>query len=136
MNEVIVILEQDETLVKKKKTKKTPNYYRVGNGTMNKHKIQSVDILRELAMMTKAEQFVFLVIKDGITFENGYEPVVRIDRKELTTTQVQYLDKGYKLLEAKDLVRRIKRGHYMINPNALVPNDYEKWLAVWDKAKK
>ena len=98
---------------------------------MNKDKIQSIDLLRELAMASKAGQFILLAIKDGITYENNYSPVVTINRKTLTATQQRYLVDGFKELSDKDLVRRISNGKYMINPNALIPLDYEEALQVW-----
>lgn len=48
-----------------------------------------------------------------------------------TSTQKQYIKNGYKELFEKDLVRRVKRGHYMVNPNAII-TDYAKQMAVWE----
>ena len=115
-------------------TDTTGDYYRVGNGTMNKHKIQSIDLLEEVMAMSKPAQMVVRLIKDQITYDRDYNPVVKISRKTLTKSEQNYLDKGLKELFAKDLVRRIKQGHYMINPNALIPPNYEEALALWDSA--
>lgn len=113
-----------------------PNYFMVGNGTMNRHKIFGIDLLKELANSSKAGQWLLLKIKDGINYDNDYNPVVNIVSKELTSTEVQYLKRGYAELVAKDLVRRIKQGHYMINPNALIPPNYDEAIKVWDEAGK
>lgn len=109
---------------------KEPNYLRIGNGTMNKHNIQAIDLLKELADSSKAEQYLLLAIKDGITWENKYSPIVRVLGD--TTTQKQYIKSGYKSLNERNLVRRIKRGYYMINPNALIPIDYEQAIKDWN----
>jgi hypothetical protein len=61
-----------EIVKSKPKTKKTPNYYRVGNGTVNKNKIESIDLLREMANMSKPAQFLVLAIKDGMSWVNGF----------------------------------------------------------------
>lgn len=133
MNSVTVLYDDSLDFVKKKvSTIKSPNYNRVGNGTMNKHKIQSIDLLTELANSTKAGQFLLLTIKNGITYGNDFNPVVRISKKLLTSTEQQYLIIGYKELLAKDLVRRVKNGYYMINPNALIPPDYASAIKVWE----
>lgn len=131
-------LDDNEYLikVKDKPTKKEPNYYRIGNGTMNKHKIQSIDLVEEVMNMSKPAQFLLKLIKDKINWENGYNPVVKIVYKSLTKTEQTYMDKGFKELKEKDLVRRIKQGHYMINPNALIPLDYPEALKIWDSAMK
>ena len=109
-----------------------PNYFMIGNGTMNKHKIYGIDLLRELANSTKAEQFLLLAIKDGITFENEYSPIVKVIPE--TETQRQYIKLGYKSLLARGLVVRVKKAHYMINPNALIPLDYEGSIHIWEEA--
>ena len=135
LNSTVVILADDEYLVKGKTANKTnkPNYFMVGNGTMNKNKIFGIDLLTELVNCTKAAQWLILQIKSGITYDNNYNPVVRIDRQTLTSTEQQYLVKGYAELVDKDLVRRIKRSHYMINPNALIPPNYEEAIKVWNE---
>ena len=132
---VTIALSSDEEVSVVKKAVKSPNYYRVGNGTMNRSKIKSIDLLREIAEASSPAQFVLLTIKDGITYENGYSPVVQIKSSTLTSTQQQYLKRGYKELHERDLVRRVKRGYYMINPNALIPVNYEAALAQWELCK-
>ena len=124
-------LEIDERLQVVKDVKKVkPNYFMVGNGTMNRNKIFGIDLLRELANASKAGQFLLLAIKDGIVYGNGYHPVVKV----LGTTKYEknLLSEGYRELFERDLVRRVKRSHYMINPNAFIPPDYESAIAIWD----
>ena len=58
------------TVEEKQKRATKPNYFMIGNGTMNKHRIYGIDLLRELANSTKAEQFLILAIKDGICYDN------------------------------------------------------------------
>ena len=120
------------TVEEKQKRATKPNYFMIGNGTMNKHKIYGIDLLRELASSTKAEQFLLLAIKDGICYGNDYSPIVKVIPE--TETQRQYIKLGYKSLLARELVIRIKKSHYMINPNALIPIDYEGSLRIWEEA--
>lgn len=131
-----LVLNADETL-KKVKVKKVvePNYFRIGNGTMNRSGIQSIDLVRELVNMSKPAQTVLLWIKDGMvwnSYENRIEFVVRI--KPETDAQKQMLKKGLKELFAKDLVRRVSMGRYMINPNAIITN-YEAQMLEWNRCK-
>ena len=123
----------EQVMVEEKQKRATkPNYFMIGNGTMNKHKIYGIDLLKELANSTKAEQFLLLAIKDGICYGNDYSPIVKVIPE--TETQRQYIKLGYKSLLARELVIRVKKAHYMINPNALIPIDYEGSLRIWEEA--
>ena len=129
---VTVYINPGEQVGVTKIAKKKPNYFMVGNGTMNKNRVYSVDLLRELANSTKAEQYLLLAIKDGINYENGYAPIVKVIGD--TSTAKQYIKNGYKSLYERNLVVRVKKSHYMINPNALVPLDYEEAMEIWEQA--
>ena len=130
---VVYISPGEQVAVEEKQKRATkPNYFMIGNGTMNKHKIYGIDLLRELANSTKAEQFLLLAIKDGICYGNDYSPIVKVIPE--TETQRQYIKLGYKSLLARELVIRVKKAHYMINPNALIPIDYEGSLRIWEEA--
>jgi hypothetical protein len=129
-----IILEDNEILVKKKLVKASPNYFKVGNGTMNKHKIQSINLLEEAMNASKAGQWLLKQITAGIGHLNDYSPVVEV--KAVTAVDKVYLKKGFSELSDRDLVRRVKRGYYMINPNALIPTDYDLGLEIWENAKQ
>ncbi len=102
-----------------------PNYFMIGKGA-------GMDLLKEAAKSTKAEQFLLLSIADGISHGNDCNSVVKVVPE--TETQRQYMKLGYKSLAARGLVLRIKKSHYMINPNALIPLDYEGALRIWEEA--
>ena len=120
------------TVEEKQKRATKPNYFMIGNGTMNKHKIYGIDLLKELANSTKADQFLLLAIKDGICYGNDYSPIVKVVGE--TKYQQNMITEGYKSLSARELVIRVKKAHYMINPNALIPIDYEGSLRIWEEA--
>ena len=126
-------LKADETLYVGKTTKaNSPNYYRIGNGTMNRQKIKSIDLLTEFYKCSKPAQTVILWIKEEMTWCTKTEKINFIAKVVAeTTAQKQILKKGLKELFCKDLVRRVKRGCYMINPNAII-TDYEAQMEVWD----
>ncbi|MFA7029619.1 MAG: hypothetical protein WC179_05050 [Candidatus Cloacimonadaceae bacterium] len=130
-----IFLEDDEELIKRKRTDKQhkPNFYMIGNGTMNKHKIQAIDLLDEFHKMSKAEQFIVLTIKDGVSYYNQNGEVY-IDMSKFSDTIQRTWRKGFKLLSDKNLVRRTKRSHYMVNPNALIPPDYDSAIELWEKS--
>lgn len=127
-----VHLDDDEVLYKGKRKKRTiPNFYMIGNGTMNKHKIKSIDLLNEVMTLSKAGQFVIRTIKDAIQWDNP-DGEVYISMSDLTPTNVTVFKKGFKELVKRNLVCRTKRSHYMINPNALIPLDYDAAIKLWE----
>lgn len=114
------------------KVEAIPNYYKVGNGTMNKHGLQSIDLLDEVIKSNKAEQYVIQLLKDLTTYDSP-DGVVVIPTHQMTETQKRSFRKGYKTLRERGLVRRVKRGEYMINPNALILNSYKQSMIEWNK---
>ena len=128
---VTILFDPEEVSIQRKQKRATkPNYFMIGNGTMNKHRMYAIDLLEEVAKSTKAEQFLLLSIKDGICYGNDYNPVVNVIGE--TKYQQNMITEGYKSLAARGLVLRVKKAHYMINPNALIPPDYEGALQVWE----
>lgn len=133
---ILVSLAKGEYLeTRKLKIKKQPNYYRVGNGTMNKHGIKSIDLVDEVMAMTKAEQLVISTIKDLIEWDSQTGEVHIALSKILTKSNVVVFHKGFKLLKIKNLVRRTKQSHYMVNPAALLPFDFSKAQKLWAESE-
>lgn len=128
-----ITLNEGEVLQKARVARVSqPNYYRIGNGTMNRQGIQARDLLKELVELSKPGQTTLMWIKDGMVWNTSTESIDFVV-KVLPDTSAgkQVLKKGFKELHDKDLVRRVKRSHYMINPNALI-TDYPKQQAVWE----
>jgi hypothetical protein len=115
---------------------KQPNYQRIGNGTMNKHSIQSIDLVDEVMRMTKAEQLVISQIKKEYDWDNQDNEVYLQLSRILTKSECTVFRKGYSLLKAKNLARRTKTNHYMINPNAYIPLNYKKALDLWEASEE
>lgn len=110
-----------------------PNYYKVGNGTTNKHSIKSIDLIGELINMSKPAQTVIGWIKDGMVWDSftcSITFVVYVNPSLETNKRI--LKKGFKELAEKDLVRRVRKSYYMINPKALI-TDYKAQMDVWNK---
>jgi len=132
-----ISLKSDEKLVIEKNIQlKQPNYYRIGNGTMNKHKIQSINLVRESNACTKPAQHVIDWIMEGMVFDPNTEKIKFVIKLIPDTNPgKQILKKGYKELFEKDLVRRVKRSHYMLNPNAIQTN-YKEQQIIWNTCNK
>lgn len=133
-----VSLSADEKIVVEKNFKgvRPPNHYRVGNGTMNRDKILARDFIGELINLSKPAQRVIGWIKDGMTY-NPYDEYVEFVVRVVpdSTADKQMLKKGFKELQAIDLVRRVKRGYYMIDPHAITTK-YDEQLKVWNSLEE
>lgn len=117
-----------ETVTKSKK----PNYFMIGNGTMNKHKIQSINLVSVTAKASAPARELITTILDLMVFDPSTQSTIFVVNPIPTIhIQPQTLKKGYKELHALDIVRRVKRGYYMLNPNAII-TDYDRQIEVWD----
>jgi len=136
MSEIIISsnLNKNQYLETSVKTMgKLPNYIRLGKGGMNKHNIESIDMVNEIMLMTKAEHLVIKTIKSAIdkqwdsTTWEMYLPLAKL----LSKSKYGVFFKGFKLLKDKNLVVRTKQGHYLINPRAFIPPDYQAAMKLW-----
>lgn len=107
-----------------------PSAIKTGNG-----KSKSIDALRAVADMSAHEKMCFFTVKDSLKYDRWEDTFIyqgRPDLTALTETQRKSFIRGYKLLFEKDIVRRVSRGEYMINPLLLVPTRFEKEFATWN----
>jgi hypothetical protein len=147
MSEVIITTstlevhkDYDINISQRKRYDNKPSYAMVGDGRMDKSfsKPKGIDLIEEALNMSAPEKFCFRAIKDSIKwdrFDNRLIYQVPIRTSEFTATDKTQFQTGFKLLSAKDLVRRISRGVYMINPTALIPTDFEREFSIWSNAK-
>ena len=116
-------------------------YYKMGNGRQTS-KGTSMDLVHEMSKMSKPELWLFDLIISK--FDNKYEDYyhddfinqVNLSSKHMTGTEKKYLTSGYKLLNSKDIIRKVRRGRYMVNPRIIIPfkdadKAREKWSSLW-----
>ena len=99
-----------------------------------KHKLKPIDLLSEMANMTSNESFAFITLRDSLnwdTLTKQYSLTIIPNQSEFTTYQQKQFKLGVKSLIDKDLVKRIKRGSYMINPMAIIPSNFEEAEKLW-----
>ncbi len=134
LTSVTLALDKGETLnISKKKKNTKPGFIMIGSGTTNKHNVTSIDLLHEIAEMTASEKYAFFLVKDNIVFD-PYDSrfIYQVKVPLPNPTEKSKFSRGYTTLVKKDLIRRISKGVYMINPYALVPNDFPEELAIWE----
>lgn len=138
---VQITLKETEVLQKVKiRTTAKPHFNMIGTGRtfMDNKRLPAVDLLYEMSIMTKKESYAFLALRNAITYDtysrsyNLYIPMVQTD---MTPYQKKLFQSGITLLIKKDLVRRVKRGIYLINPMAIVPNkDFDLAEQIWSRS--
>ena len=106
----------EELVISTRKTTKKPRFTMIGND------MKSLDLI---AQFTKPEAFTFIHLKDNRDYESN---IVEFSTAGLTATEKVVFSKGYKALEEKNLIIRIKKGRpsiYLFNPDFIIPKDYE-----------
>ena len=91
------------------------------------HFLVSSNLIDIMSEMSPQEQWLFKIVKEAITGStNDLTCKVFIPSSELTNAEKQKLKIAYKRLREKDLIRRIKRQHYMVNPMMLIPTFFDE----------
>ena len=120
--------EYTQTIRKKYKSK--PPFIMVGSGYKN-NTGHSMDFIKTLTQMSKPELALFEQITDYLDIESNIGIVKAPKGNQVAQNKIY---KGYKLLRAKDLVRRVQREMYMVNPDLIIPGDnYIKCKHTYDK---
>lgn len=125
---VKIVLNKDYKLVQEKKDKdNTPRYNRIAIAKGN-----NMDLLDLMNELPKQEREVILYIKNNISycsFNEEYIPLVNIKNMKVHMNQSQRcsLSKALKSLSDKKIIGKAKTNHYLINPDLLIPQKYDKW---------
>ena len=131
---VKITLDKGYKLVQEKKDKDdTPRYHRIAITKGNR--MDLLDLMNELP---KQEREVILYIKNNITynsFDEEYIPLVNIKNMKVYMNQSQRcsLSKALKSLSDKRIIGKAKVNQYMINPDLLIPQKYDKWKKFFDE---
>ena len=110
-----------------------PLFNLIGNGEKRRGaQTEPINFIEELFNMSKPEQFVIKTIIEKVGYNNeigeAYIPTSMFNPSEL-----QSWKKGKQILVYKKLVGSTKQSHFMINPNAYIPQEYNKALTEWNK---
>ena len=125
---VKIVLNKDYKLVQEKKDKDDiPRYNRIAITKGN-----NMDLLDLMNELPKQEREVILYIKNNISycsFDEEYIPLVNIKNMKVHMNQSQRcsLSKALKSLSDKKIIGKAKTNHYLINPDLLIPQKYDKW---------
>jgi len=76
------------------------------------------NLLQQLGDMTAAERWFFLLVEKHMDYSTNS---ACIPSTSLTHSQMNIKTIAFKSLKEKNLIKRIKREHYMINPDIIIP---------------
>jgi len=94
--------------------------------------VTDTQLIMAMTKMTNAEQFVIQLIV------GKWYPFISTGQVEVLTTKLSKSDKakvteGTKLLIKKEIIKRVKRSNFMINPKLLQPRDTELAKETWEQ---
>ena len=104
------------TTQKKKPKHKLPPFVAIAGGPYMRDVTNS--LLHKIGKMNAAERWFFLYLHERMAFDTN---IAVIKSAKLTSTQITYKTRAYKTLTKQGLVKRVKREHYIINPDMIVP---------------
>ena len=142
-NQIItqITLKANEELVKRTRKKPKRSFYMVGKKTYvqaenasggSSWQYKGIDFIDVITLISNNERTVIRIIKDHIKWDkerNSYDFVVHLSKdadcfkEEYSTFEIKYETflRGFSLLCKQDLVRRVKKDHYMFNPEFFIP---------------
>lgn len=153
---VQVTLKANEELIKRTKQHNRRSFYMVGKerwvnlaseGDKPDWKYEGIDFIDAFAAMSKREQSIVKLIKDCIKWDttiNSFNYLVELspesihfDETAIYSMPYNTFLKGFSLLAKKNLVRRIKRNHYMFNPDFFIVSGEQShyFELLWAQSK-
>ena len=107
-----------------------PSWKPIGDGVENKH-FKSYPYEETLLQLTSNEAALYSLILKGYIHNTGYSYV---DLSTYTPSQKTEFSKGYKKLKERNLVKRVKKNTYLINPCAKIHLSlFDDLFEVWNK---
>jgi hypothetical protein len=133
MNEVTVEIKHNEEIIINTRTKhrnNKPVFMMIGVPAKIRNRTPGFPLMETLIQLNKEEQwFVGLLWKHINPETNECD----LSHYEFNSTDTSKVSRAFKPLKELGLVKRIKKGIYLINPTAIIPpTTYEDVQARWD----
>jgi hypothetical protein len=134
LDEYTFLASKDEvvtvTTTKKNKSDYLPPFIMCGDKRMHKNKVAGYPYTDTLLSMSKAEQWFFKLIKANLNYKNN---ISIIRSSAFNRTELNKISLAFKLLKEKGLIKKTKKEHYIVNPDAIIyPPNYGLIKEVWD----
>ena len=143
--EIITITTPDSSdevieIIRKKKVREPfPGFSILGNGKTTRFGGESMDILAVCQQLNNGEMELMKFFRDSMEDNKAIgelnpNKVVPTKYEEFTEYLKVALKKNYPHMECLKIVKRIKRGEYMLNPELFIPpKSVVEIRQIWDK---
>lgn len=122
----LILTTEDITPIKKKAR---PSWTAVGDGMQTRH-FKSYPYEMTLLSLTTPEAKLFKLVLEGYNSKTGYSLV---DLSQASPSEKVSYSNAYKKLAERELVRRVKKQVYLINPCGKINlNLFDELLDVWN----
>jgi hypothetical protein len=135
MSDQTIILGSNEELVVSQKYKDRIDqpYCYISRAGLHKGKQMGIALTEMYMEFNKAEQWFYKKLWQNLNYKTNQATILQSD---LTKSESNALSAAYTSLRAKDLVRRVRKEIYMINPNAVLhPSTQATNIVIWDSLK-
>lgn len=109
-----------------------PPFVMVGNGGKSRM-YEAYPLIDTLLDLSKPEAWFMKMLFKSHQSKTG---ISTITYSKLSDSDKRVVNKAYKLLKARNLVKRVKLHDYMINPTALITVNFEEHIKVWNDLDK
>lgn len=133
LDKSVVVIGHDEDVTistRKKGRSNTPPFTMIGRQAMIKGQIQGFPLMKVLFNSTKEELWFCELLWDNLNIETNQ---ANLNDLNFDRTNLNKISKVYGVLSSKNLVKRVQRGIYMFNPDAIIyPASYQATKKIWD----
>jgi hypothetical protein len=132
MHDQTIVFSSDEDLIitKKSKTKINQPYIAISRKGLFKGKQMGIPLTEMYMDFNKAEQWFYKKLWQNLNYKTNQATVIQ---SELTKSESNALSAAYTSLKEKDLVKRVRKEVYMINPRAVIyPDTQQENIQIWD----
>lgn len=103
----------------------------VGDSRELKGTEKGFPFIKTLLSLSAPEQWFFSLIYENMDYRNNISIVIS---KSFSRTEVNKISSAYKLLNRKNLVKRVSPNKYMVNPDALIySKNYLQNKNLWEQ---
>ncbi len=110
-----------------KKHNPQPPFRRIGNGMTGKH-ATAYPLLETMLTFSKPESWFFTYL---LKYYKEYTGESDISKESFSKADLNSISKAFALLHKRGLVKRVKRQVYMINPNAIITDNWKDHNNKW-----
>ncbi len=135
MQDQTIVFSSDEDVIITKKAKARLNqpYAYISRSGEYKGKRMGIPLTEMYMEFNKSEQWFYKKLWQSLNYKTNQATILQAD---LTKSESNALSTAYTSLRSKDLVRRVRKELYMINPNAVIyPETQEDNIKIWNTLK-